>query len=150
MGQILYRNLVPSKKTASESIIADFDLALRHDQFLNPAYAYSDLVGTPKYNAPEVLDKTLNTSQFDSFILADIYSASLVLWEIVNRTTDNVMEFSPPPASLPYENILPPPTEKTNQEKVKELKPIVVDRNCRPEFTNYARKYRQLPYRPSG
>ena len=33
------------------------------------------------YMAPEVLDETMDATQFVSFKLADIYSLGLVLWE---------------------------------------------------------------------
>jgi len=110
-----------------------------------PIFAYLYLskywLGTPRYNAPEVLGKTIDTRKFDSFIQADIYSASLIIWEIINRTSDNINVYDPPPPSLPYDDILEHATvTKTNEEKIMELKPIVVDRNCRPKFTNYAGK----------
>jgi hypothetical protein len=38
--------------------------------------------------APELLARTLNVANFDEFKCADIYSFSLVLWEIVNRVDD--------------------------------------------------------------
>lgn len=41
--------------------------------------------GTKRYMAPEVLDETINTSHFDSFKQADMYSFGLVLWEIARR-----------------------------------------------------------------
>ena len=43
--------------------------------------------------APEILNKTLNPNNFEEFKCADIYSFSLVLWEIINciqlPTTNN-------------------------------------------------------------
>lgn len=42
-------------------------------------------VGTKRYMAPEVLDKTLNVKDFNSFKQADIYSYALVLWELARR-----------------------------------------------------------------
>lgn len=35
--------------------------------------------------APEVLDESLNTTSFEEFKAADIYSLGLVLWEIARR-----------------------------------------------------------------
>lgn len=35
--------------------------------------------------APEVLDETMDATQFVSFKLADIYSLGLVLWETTRR-----------------------------------------------------------------
>lgn len=34
---------------------------------------------------PEVLDETLNRSHFQSYIMADMYSFGLILWEIARR-----------------------------------------------------------------
>ena len=42
-------------------------------------------VGTKRYMAPEVLDKTLNVKNFTDFTMADIYSFSLVVWEILRH-----------------------------------------------------------------
>jgi TGF-beta receptor type-1 len=41
--------------------------------------------GTVRYMAPEVLDLSLNSRQFDSFKRADVYSMGLVLWEVAKR-----------------------------------------------------------------
>jgi len=41
--------------------------------------------GTRRYMAPEILDETMNCSHFESYRQADIYSFSLVLWEITRR-----------------------------------------------------------------
>lgn len=42
-------------------------------------------VGTKRYMAPEVLDKSLNVKNFHHFKMADIYSFALVIWEILRR-----------------------------------------------------------------
>lgn len=44
-------------------------------------------VGTKRYMPPEVLDETLNMTTFQSFIMADMYSFGLILWEVVRRCT---------------------------------------------------------------
>lgn len=36
---------------------------------------------------PEVLDETLNRNNFQSFIMADMYSFGLILWEMARRCT---------------------------------------------------------------
>lgn len=41
--------------------------------------------GTKRYMAPEVLDETLVRSHFEAFKQADMYSLSLVLWELARR-----------------------------------------------------------------
>ena len=40
------------------------------------------LSGTKRYLPPEVLEQTMNFEKFQCYVSADIYSASLVLWEI--------------------------------------------------------------------
>lgn len=35
--------------------------------------------------APEVLDETLNKNHFQAYIMADIYSYGLVIWEMARR-----------------------------------------------------------------
>jgi bone morphogenetic protein receptor type-1B len=37
--------------------------------------------------APEILSESLDSTSFDSFKAADIYSLGLVLWEIGRRTS---------------------------------------------------------------
>ncbi|XP_052864579.1 TGF-beta receptor type-1 [Anopheles cruzii] len=66
--------------------IGDLGLAVRHivstDKVDIPS---THRVGTKRYMAPEVLDETINTDQFDSFKRADVYALGLVLWEIARR-----------------------------------------------------------------
>lgn len=50
-------------------------------------------VGTKRYMAPEVLDKSLNVRNFYHFKMADIYSFSLVVWEILRRIQVCYMDF---------------------------------------------------------
>lgn len=42
-------------------------------------------VGTKRYMPPEVLDETLNRNYFQSFIMADMYSFGLIVWEMARR-----------------------------------------------------------------
>lgn len=42
-------------------------------------------VGTKRYMPPEVLDESLNRTHFQSYIMADMYSFGLILWEIARR-----------------------------------------------------------------
>lgn len=45
----------------------------------------STRVGTRRYMAPEVLDESLNKNHFQAYIMADIYSYGLVIWEMARR-----------------------------------------------------------------
>ncbi|XP_035210452.1 bone morphogenetic protein receptor type-1B-like [Stegodyphus dumicola] len=63
--------------------IADFGLAVKYKSDTNELdIASNTRVGTRRYMPPEVLDETQDISQFKSFIMADMYSFALVLWEI--------------------------------------------------------------------
>jgi serine/threonine protein kinase len=42
-------------------------------------------VGTKRYMAPEVLEESLNRNHFQSYIMADMYSFGLILWEVARR-----------------------------------------------------------------
>lgn len=42
-------------------------------------------VGTRRYMAPEVLDESLNKNHFQPYIMADIYSFGLIIWEMARR-----------------------------------------------------------------
>ena len=46
---------------------------------------YVFYVGAIRYMAPEVLDGTINITQFEPFKQADMYSLALVLWEATRR-----------------------------------------------------------------
>uniref|UniRef100_A0A914VD03 receptor protein serine/threonine kinase n=1 Tax=Plectus sambesii TaxID=2011161 RepID=A0A914VD03_9BILA len=84
-------------KRAGVCAIADFGLAIRYyakERRMDPANPNIQ-VGTKRYMAPEVLDKTLNVKDFNSFKHADIYSYALVLWELARRV-DN----GPLPANM--------------------------------------------------
>lgn len=54
-------------------------------------------VGTKRYMPPEVLDESLNKSHFQSYIMADMYSFGLILWEVARRCvsggTDDIASF---------------------------------------------------------
>lgn len=81
-----------------------------------------------RYMAPEVLDDSLNASQFESFKRADVYAFGLVLWEMGRRTSlagHLISDFQ-----LPYFDEAPPdPT-------VEDMRLIVCDRGVRPEIPN--------------
>ncbi|VDD87273.1 unnamed protein product [Enterobius vermicularis] len=62
--------------------IADFGLAVSEDD-VNADKQIKIQVGTKRYMAPEILNKTLNPKCFYDFKMADVYSFSLVIWEIL-------------------------------------------------------------------
>ena len=68
--------------------IADFGLAVRFDSEKNEidVGAPNPRAGTRRYMSPEVLEETLNGNSFQAFLMSDIYSLSLVFWELARRT----------------------------------------------------------------
>ena len=83
-------------------------------------------VGTKRYMAPEVLENSLDDLLFFNFCRADMYSISLVFWEIIQRVeTENI------PAktyALPYEHMVP------SDPSIEDMKNVVVDSALRPDF----------------
>ena len=70
--------------------IGDLGLAVIHSERDNVLDLGSNTkVGTKRYMAPELLDESLNADDFESFKKADVYSFSLVLWEIAQRCLIN-------------------------------------------------------------
>lgn len=51
--------------------------------------------GTSRYMSPELLDRYSDLSNPESFKQVDLYALSLVLWEILNRTTLSQMDKAP-------------------------------------------------------
>ncbi|XP_054707219.1 bone morphogenetic protein receptor type-1B-like [Uloborus diversus] len=85
--------------------IADFGLAVKYKSESNELdLGTNTRVGTRRYMAPEVLDATLDPSQFEAYKRSDIYSFALVLWEIARRCIVNgiVEEYQ-----LPYYEYVP-------------------------------------------
>ncbi|KAL1254928.1 hypothetical protein QQF64_012989 [Cirrhinus molitorella] len=79
--------------------LCDFGLSLRLDNSMSPEeLANSGQVGTARYMAPEVLESRMDLENIESFKQADVYSMSLVLWEITSRCSANgdVREYEPP------------------------------------------------------
>ncbi|KAL0615874.1 Bone morphogenetic protein receptor type-1A [Plecturocebus cupreus] len=78
--------------------------------------------------APEVLDESLNKNHFQPYIMADIYSFGLIIWEMARRCiTGGIVE----EYQLPYYNMVPSdPSYEDMREVVcvKRLRPIVSNR----------------------
>nr|XP_043874739.1 TGF-beta receptor type-2 isoform X2 [Solea senegalensis] len=86
---VAHRDLKSSNivvKSRTECALCDFGLALRLDVSLTvDDYANSGQVGTARYMAPEVLESRVNLEDLEAFKQMDVYSMSLVLWEMSSR-----------------------------------------------------------------
>uniref|UniRef100_A0A8C5E2N3 Serine/threonine-protein kinase receptor n=1 Tax=Gouania willdenowi TaxID=441366 RepID=A0A8C5E2N3_GOUWI len=86
--------------------IADLGLAVKFISDTNEVdIPPNTRVGTKRYMPPEVLDETLNRSHFQSYIMADMYSFGLILWEIARRCVSGggILE----EYQLPYHELVP-------------------------------------------
>lgn len=101
---IAHRDLKSSNimvRSDQSCCIGDLGLAVRsntmREVFNDPSKA---VVGTKRYLAPEILDGSINAKSFLSFVRADMYSLSLILWEMACRVVaeDKAYEYQ-----LPYQ-----------------------------------------------
>ena len=84
-------------------------------------------VGTKRYLAPELLDESINTSQFDAWKRADVYSLGLVFWEVGRRcNVGGIFE----EYQLPYFDVVDP------DPSIEEMKQVVCDKGLRPSCPN--------------
>ncbi|ELK27111.1 Bone morphogenetic protein receptor type-1A [Myotis davidii] len=109
--------------------IADLGLAVKFNSDTNEVdVPLNTRVGTRRYMAPEVLDESLNKNHFQPYIMADIYSFGLIIWEMARRCiTGGIVE----EYQLPYYNMVPSdPSYEDMREVVcvKRLRPIVSNR----------------------
>lgn len=95
-------------KRNGECAIADFGLALKNAPGDLPVTG-NIRVGTRRYMAPEVLDQSVNRADLDAFKAADIYSVSLVFWEMARRCVTISSETKQPicdPYMQPYDGVV--------------------------------------------
>ncbi|GAU95282.1 hypothetical protein RvY_06928 [Ramazzottius varieornatus] len=74
-----------SGKAGVVCVIADFGLAIREDAM--KSLDTDKRQGTRRYMAPELLDFTIKKNNFEALKQSDIYSFSLIMWELA-RCTD--------------------------------------------------------------
>ncbi|XP_047425596.1 bone morphogenetic protein receptor, type IBb [Mugil cephalus] len=114
------------KKNGS-SCIADLGLAVKFNSNTNEVDIPSNLrVGTKRYMPPEVLDETLKRCK-ESFILADMYSFGLIVWEMTRRCISGgiVEEYQ-----LPYHDLVP------TDPSYEDMREVVCIKKQRPSFAN--------------
>lgn len=120
--------------------IADFGLSVTVAD-TSELHADNIKVGTKRYMAPEVLDGSMVTADFESYKRADIYALSLVLWEIMRRIHNglffdlfseavfNLFFFAGEKCDdyqIPYQGLVP------NDPSFEEMKKLVCDQRVRP------------------
>lgn len=98
-------------KRNGQCAIADFGLAVKYMSEINEIHiAPNTRVGTRRYMAPEVINESLNVSQFDAFKMADMYSVALVYWEMCRRcitTIRGTKSTTCEDYALPYHDVVP-------------------------------------------
>ncbi|KAG9344520.1 hypothetical protein JZ751_011190 [Albula glossodonta] len=87
----------------------------------------STRVGTKRYMAPEVLDETLNKNHFQAYIMADIYSYGLIIWEMARRcVTGGIVE----EYQLPFYDMVP------SDPSYEDMREVVCVKCLRPTVSN--------------
>ncbi|KAJ3604115.1 hypothetical protein NHX12_028856, partial [Muraenolepis orangiensis] len=108
--------------------IADLGLAVKFISDTNEVdIPPNTRVGTKRYMPPEVLDETLNRNHFQSYIMADMYSFGLILWEIARRClSGGILE----EYQLPYHDLVP------TDPSYEDMREVVCIKRLRPSFPN--------------
>ncbi|XP_022832240.1 TGF-beta receptor type-1-like isoform X3 [Spodoptera litura] len=107
-------------------VIGDLGLAVRHNVASDSVdVPTTNRVGTKRYMAPEVLDETMDTRQFDPYKRSDVYSFGLVLWEMARRCGVMPDEYQPP-----YYDCVPP------DPALEDMRRVVCIEKRRPNVPN--------------
>ncbi|XP_056111602.1 bone morphogenetic protein receptor, type IAb [Rhinichthys klamathensis goyatoka] len=108
--------------------IADLGLAVKYNSDTNEVdVPLSTRMGTRRYMAPEVLDETLNKNQFQAYIMADIYSYGLIVWEMARRcVTGGIVE----EYQLPYWDMVP------SEPSYEDMREVICVKGMRPVVSN--------------
>ena len=109
--------------------IGDLGLAVRLDSVTGQVdLPQTGKVGTKRYLAPEVLDDSMNTHDFESFKRADVYALGLVFWEICHRCFLNGSTIND--YRSPFSEMVGP------DPSLEEMRKIVCVDNARPFIPN--------------
>ncbi|XP_025409657.1 bone morphogenetic protein receptor type-1B isoform X1 [Sipha flava] len=121
-------------KTDGECCIADFALAVRYDSRRNEIdIAPNSRVGTRRYMAPEVVNDTIDVTSFSAFKAADMYSTSLVFWELCRRSRQSWPVGGSPMLQadeymLPYANLV------GSDPSVEDMRLVLMVQRARPDI----------------
>ncbi|KAJ8710511.1 hypothetical protein PYW08_009026 [Mythimna loreyi] len=86
-------------KVNGECCIADLGLAVSR-QHVAAGLQHNPRQGTKRYMSPEMLDQSINTSCFESFLKCDVYALGLVLWEVSRRVAPRARDYRAPFSEL--------------------------------------------------
>uniref|UniRef100_A0A3B3SM23 receptor protein serine/threonine kinase n=1 Tax=Paramormyrops kingsleyae TaxID=1676925 RepID=A0A3B3SM23_9TELE len=108
--------------------IADLGLAVKFNSDSNEVdVPLSTRTGTKRYMAPEVLDESMNKNQFQAYLMADIYSYGLIVWEMARRcVTGGIVE----EYQLPYAGMVP------SDPSYEDMREVVCVKGLRPAVSN--------------
>ncbi|XP_070805229.1 bone morphogenetic protein receptor type-1B [Pituophis catenifer annectens] len=108
--------------------VADLGLAVKFISDTNEVdIPPNTRVGTKRYMPPEVLDESLNRNHFQSYIMADMYSFGLILWEIARKcVSGGIFE----EYQLPYHDLV------SSDPSYEDMREIVCIKRLRPSFPN--------------
>jgi len=135
---ILVRGTHPNDLDIS-CVLADFGLAVSQKELPEMEFTHENntRVGTKRYMSPEVLDFSIikTSKEIEAFKKSDMYSFSLVIWEILRKTRiDDTDDTSAEDFELPYYQYVTGP-----DPSFEEMKKIVCD-GQRPNIPNDWRK----------
>jgi len=139
------------------AVIADFGMAVTKDDLYDfeqrkPKIYYENdrdqntRVGTKRYMSPEVLDLSiLKNLEIKAFLHSDIYSFSLVMWEILRKTQlDDSDPYSALEYSIPYSSYI-----DERDPDFEKMKKVVCEGKYRP--AEFWRQYlAQDPIKPNS
>ncbi|CAM4805785.1 unnamed protein product [Rotaria magnacalcarata] len=83
-------------------------------------------VGTIRYMAPEILDRSFNGLSFESYKATDLYALGLAYWEILRRCQTKPEENDADVYQIPYADVLP------NNPTFEQMQEVVCMRKIRP------------------
>jgi len=120
-------------KSDGQCCVADMGLAVQYSRLdekvdLGQHGRAPTRQGTKRYMAPEVLNQSYNPEIFNAYKSMDVYSFSLVMWEVMNRIE---LQGHLNPYQLPYYSVTSPDPD------FEEMRRIVAIGNIRPEIEQH-------------
>lgn len=117
-------------KRNGECVIADFGLAVKYLSDTNEIDMppKNERSGTKRYMAPEILDGSINVHNFDAHKMADMYSFSLVLWEMSRRCVTGDKITVADDYALPYYDSV------TSDPSFEDMMNVVCVKKIRPQI----------------